>query len=337
MAQKRDLAGICRAEIKRYSGFEIVSHPIIQPLRSGFFRRINATISGDAPKDFIRVYQYGRGRKAQPETWPAHIAKVGQKYYPNESVTEHLLTRIGQTLGLTMANSRLMWVRGQLRFLSEYFLREDEGLIHGAEIFAGYLADDSDFVRQVAEQDMAQEVFTLQVVEAAVRSRFPPQADTILQEFVRLVAFDAVAGNNDRHFFNWGVITQTTGARAPRFSPIFDTARALFWNTDESGLIKFDRVPEFDHFLERYVNRCYPKTGWEGLHSPNHFQLIRKIVEERPTYRETLARLCVTDLPEKVQGLLDGELEGLFSPRRKRFIVSCVRKRLEYYYEAIRI
>ena len=99
-------------------------------------------------------------------------------------------------------------------------------MIHGAQIFAGYLADDSDFVRQVEEQDMAQEIFTFQVVEAAVRNRFPPQADTILQDFVRLIAFDAVAGNNDRHFFNWGVITQITGARPPRFSPILPTPLA---------------------------------------------------------------------------------------------------------------
>ena len=106
---------------------------------------------------------------------------------------------------------------------------------------------------------------------------------------------------------------------------------------DESGLIKFERVAEFDPFLEKYVKCCYPKTGWEGLHSPNHFQLIRKIVEERPTHRAALARLCLTDLPETVQGLLEGQFDGLFSPRRKRFIVSCVRKRLEYYNRTITI
>jgi hypothetical protein len=337
MGRKSDLATIARAEIKRTSGFDITSHPTIQPLRSGFFQKINISISGDAPKDFVRIYEYGRCRKAHTETWPAHIAKVGQKYYPNESVTEHLLTRIGQTLGLSMASSRLMWFRGQLRFLSEYFLREDESLIHGAEIFAGYLADDREFVQQVEEQGMTQEIFTLQVVEAAVRNRFPAQADTILQDFIRLVAFDALAGNNDRHFFNWGVITHVTGARPPRFSPIFDTARALFWNTDEAGLERFDRPSDFDRFLTKYTEHCYPKTGWEGLRHPNHFQLVRKIVEERPIYWETLARLWLTDLPQKVQDLLYGEFGGLLSARRKRFIVSCVRKRLEYYTRAITI
>jgi hypothetical protein len=337
MSIKTDQAVICRADIERRSGFEIVSHPGIRPLRSGFFRRLDLAVAGDAPKDFLRVYQYGRGRKAHPGTWPAYIAKVGSKHYPNQSVTEHLLTRIGQTLGLAIASSCLMWVREQLRFLSEYFLREDESLIHGAEIFAGCIAEDSEFLRQVEEMDMAKEIFTLQVVETAVRSRFPAQADAILQDFARLLAFDAVVGNNDRHFFNWGVITHVSGARPTRLAPAFDTARALFWNTDEAVLATFDRKHELDRFLDRYVLQCYPKTAWEGIKSPNHFELVRKIVEERPSYREAMARLNTTDLPEKVQALLDGEFDGLVSARRKRFIVSCIRKRLAHYNEAVTI
>jgi hypothetical protein len=336
MVYTKDLHSVRPAQIKRRSGFEVVSHPSIEHLRAGFFCKVNASVSGDAPKDFLRVYAYGRGRKAQPTSWPAYIAKVGQKYYPNESITEHLLTRIGQLMGLKMANSRLMWIRGQLRFLSEYFLREDESLVHGAEIFAGYL-EDLEFVKQVEQMRMSQEIFTLQVVEAAVQARFPQHANVILQDFVRLIGFDSVVGNNDRHFFNWGVVTQISEARPPRFSPIYDTARALFWNKDEQGLEKFDRRSEFDRFLEKYVAQCYPKTGWDGLNSPNHFGLVRKIMEERSSYREVLKRLNMKELAVRVENLFDVEFDGLFSARRKRFIVSCLRKRLAYYGEAVTI
>jgi len=80
MGKRTDLTAICRAEIKRHSGFEIISHPEIQPLRSGFFRKVNAAVSGDAPKDFIRVYEYGRCRKAHPDTWPAHKKRVSPEW-----------------------------------------------------------------------------------------------------------------------------------------------------------------------------------------------------------------------------------------------------------------
>lgn len=287
-------------------------------------------MSGDALKDFLRIYDYGRGRKTRVMDWPAYIAKVGHKFYPNESITEHLLTRIGQLLGLKMANSRLMWVRGQLRFLSEFFLQPDESLVHGAEIFAGHLAD-KEFVEQVEQEKKERDIFTFQVVEEAVMSRFPDFADEIMHDFVRLVAFDTIVGNNDRHHFNWGVITQVAGKRPPRFSPVFDTARALLWNTDENGLAKQkDRV---DEFLDRYVRECYPMIGWDGVANPNHFTVCQKIEESFPAYRPALLSLVQLDLSQRIQKLLAEEFENLFSSQRQEFIVNCLRKRMEQFAE----
>lgn len=334
MAYSKDLKSVCPAPIKTHSGFEVISHPTIQPLREGFFCKVHAAVSGAAPKDFLRVYEYGRGRKKHLETWPAYIAKVGQKCYPNESITEHLIVRVGQLMNLNMAASRLMWVRGQLRFLSKYFLRPDESLIHGAEIFAGHLAD-KEFVALVEEEDMERDIFTFQVVEEAVRSRFPNQAKEIMQGFVKLLGFDAVVGNNDRHFFNWGVVTQIAGKRPPRFSPIFDSARGLLWNTDEDGLAKAEA--NLDQFMTKYVRDCHPKTGWDGVKSPNHFHIIRTIMENRLEYWETLSSLNMPDLPGKVERLLTEEFDTLFSSRRKKFIVSCISRRLEQYGKAITI
>jgi hypothetical protein len=44
-----------------------------------------------------------------------------------------------------MAKSSLVWANEQIRFLSRYFLQEEEELIHGADIYAGYM-NDRDFV-----------------------------------------------------------------------------------------------------------------------------------------------------------------------------------------------
>jgi hypothetical protein len=233
-----------------------------------------------------------------------------------------------------MAKSRLMWVRGQLRFLSEYFLREDESLVHGAQIFAGYLENDREFVEKVEQMDMSQEIFTFQVVEEAIRAQFPVVSEQIMENFVRLIGFDAVVGNNDRHFFNWGIVTQVTGNRQPRFSPIYDTARALFWNRNEAALEKFDQKGQFDSFIDRYSTDCYPKTGWDRLSSPNHFSLIQKVAQERPKYREVLKLLNQSDLPQKVEALLHDEFDGMFSERRKRFILCCLQMRLKYFNKA---
>lgn len=145
---------------------------------------------------------------------------------------------------------------------------------------------------------MERDIFTFQVVEEAVISRFPDFADDIMYDFVRLLGFDTIVGNNDRHHFNWGVITQVAGKRAPRFSPIYDTARALLWNTNEDGLEKQEH--RMDQFLDRYVRECYPMIGWDGLNNPNHFAVTRKIVEGFPAYQPALQSLAQMDLPERV-------------------------------------
>lgn len=67
-------------------------------LRQGYFYKEEIDIGGDAPKDFLRIYQYGNGRKDKPRHWVGYIAKVGHKWYPVESITEYIMNRIGEVI-----------------------------------------------------------------------------------------------------------------------------------------------------------------------------------------------------------------------------------------------
>lgn len=294
-------------------------------------------MAGDAPKDFIRVYEYGRGKRCNPGKWPAFIAKVGHKWYPNESITEQLLTRVGQFLGLKMADSRLISAHGQIRFLSRYFLKRDQSLVHGAEVFAGYLEDNA-FVDEVERAGATREMFTFQFVEEALVARFPDQAYSILGEYARMLAFDAVVGNNDRHHYNWGVIVHVLGAHEPRFAPVYDSARALFWNDPESKLqaIRDDPDPQRETgFLRKYVKNSQPKTGCEGLKRLNHFDLISGIHESYPGLRPVLEDLYQPDLLQRVRSVLQAEFRDLMSPLRQEMILACLALRLEQYHQAL--
>ena len=46
------------------------------------------SVTGDAPKDIIRLYEYGKATKRDYKKWPVYIAKLGHKYYPMESPAE---------------------------------------------------------------------------------------------------------------------------------------------------------------------------------------------------------------------------------------------------------
>ncbi|MDP9203247.1 MAG: HipA domain-containing protein [Gemmatimonadota bacterium] len=303
---------------------------MIPSLRPWRYFLTDFTVSGAAPKNFIRVYDHTSGRRTHPPSWPAYIAKVGHKWYPAESITEQLMTRLGEILGLRMANSRLMVCDGQIRFLSRYFLQREESLVHAAEILGGYLADDK-FVAAVGEEKLEQDVFTFAVFCEAIRARFPANADDIILDFVRMIGFDAIAGNQDRHLYNWGVIVHPTGIRPPRFSPIFDTARGLFWNEPETQLIRFDS----DQSLRSYVEKAQPLIGWEGQAEVNHFSLVRQVANHDARYRTALSSLCLPSTLPRIHELIEQELRPLLSASRRALIERCLALRIELFLESV--
>jgi len=130
---------ITKAKVINVSGFDIHKPAAIPTLRPRNFVVVEEmSVSGDRPKDFIRVYEFGESncRRANSKTWIPYLAKVGDKWYPAESLTEYLLNRIGEIVGMDMAQSKLYRVGDQIRFCSRYFLQPHEELIHGAQIYA---------------------------------------------------------------------------------------------------------------------------------------------------------------------------------------------------------
>ncbi|MBD5225137.1 MAG: hypothetical protein HDS68_04100 [Bacteroidales bacterium] len=262
------------------TSLNVLNVPVIK--RCNYFVDDTISVDGDAPKKFIGIYDYSlleHKHKSNRKNWIRYIAKTGHKWYPSESITELLMNRLGTIFGLNMADSQIAMIGGQLRFMSRYFLKSNkEELVHGADILAGYLNESPRYVEEVDQQKMTRDLFTLQVIEEAIDNLFLYQKEEILHELIRLIIFDALVGNNDRHFFNWGVIRSVDNSFQPFFAPIYDTARGLFWNYSENKLKEIVELNKTtDKHIKKYCKSSRPKIGWEGEKNPNHFQLFRQI------------------------------------------------------------
>lgn len=304
--------------------------PIIK--RNDYFLE-DKQIDGDAPKAFIGMYDHkmlGSKHKANKSNWIRYIAKTGHKWYPIESVTELLLNKLGVVFGLEMAESKLAMIRGQLRFLSCYFLNaKREELVHGADILAGYFNDTSQFVEDVDKEKLTREFFTLQVIEDAVCSMFLYEKDDILKELTKLVIYDALVGNNDRHFFNWGVIRSIDNSFRPHFSPVYDTARGLFWNYSEEKIRDVVEVNKtVDAHLKKYCKNSRPKIGWEGEKNLNHFQLFEKIYKnEFYITQGEIKELLLPSVLDEMFNVIQTEFTPLMSENRIYMICRCLTHR----------
>lgn len=327
--------------IKNYSGGISIPkiHANVRPLRTGYYKVLRDDVGGDAPKDFISVYESGEADLSKPRQWNKHIAKVGHKWYPLESISEHLLNRIGEVLGLNMAKSQLRVIHGQLRFLSRYFLKEDEIMVHGAQIYSTYLLENDDhFVQEIENQNLARKLLTFQFTEEAIKGMFPYQCETIMNHLVELLVFDAITGNNDRHFYNWAIITHIEGKYPPKFSPIYDSARGLLWNEREVNIEKKYYYHKngktlFNHSnIDKYLQSSRPKIGWEGWQGTqeiNHFQLIEQIIRSYPIHRNTCKRLLNNVYLQAILKLLKEEFTTFYTPQRLFLMEECLRKRFQ--------
>ncbi len=299
---------VCDIEKNTYNKDNRFEYSNIDVIESNVYQIENAYLMGDAPKALIKIGGY------------KYLAKTGHKWYPIESITEYLLNKLGEIFGLNMAESRLAVINSQIRFLSKWFLSETQTLIHGAEIFSNYL-NDNEFVSEIERQKMSRDLFTLQFVEKSIKHYTINHYD-IMHDLVKLLLFDAFVGNNDRHYENWAIIVETIGDSKPAFSPVYDTARGLFWNQSEESLATFN----YDK-IKKYSTNSKPKLGWEGISDKdlNHFRLTEEIYKNQFFItKNEIEDLFSQDMIERAKRFVSDNFSNLMSARRIEVINQCL-------------
>jgi HipA-like C-terminal domain len=146
----------------------------------------------------------------------------------------------------------------------------------------------------------------------------------IMDDFVKMLVFDALIGNNDRHLYNWGLLAHSVKKGIVGFSPVYDTARGLFWNITDKDLQTYISYPTK---IDKYIANSRPKIGWEGEIRLNHFQFIEGIIAKYPEYCQGAVALISTDLTLVLSSVLQDECKNFFSHNRKLCMYLCISKR----------
>ena len=310
------------------SGYKLNNSGLVVAKKHCYSIIKDVSVGGDAPKDLIRLYEYGCGRKSNFKAWPIYIAKLGHKWYPGESITEQLISDIGKWLGFLLADSKLCILGGQLRFLSKYFLiRDKEQLYHGANLYAGYLNDEQ-FVDEVELAQQTQSFFTVNFTKEALSHFFEDTKEELFAKFMEMLFFDALVGNNDRHMYNWGVIRDLFGVKNAKYSPIYDSARGLLWNYTEKKIYNIINSGQKEKSIKSYCNASRPKIGIEGKSRINHFDLIQAHKEYFKTLDVAKNSLKSSAL-DGVLANIEKNYKTLLSENRRSLIKDILRYRQE--------
>lgn len=325
-------------QIVNKSGLNILPR-YIQVLKKNDIKILEETVGGDAPKDLIRVYEYGVTRRSNPAKWTKYIAKIGHKWYPNESITEHLLTRVGNCFGIVIAESKIVYAENYIRFLSKHFHCNQQILDHGANILSSFMNEDNTkWIDDLEKQKSLREDINIESVFTAIKNVFPYEANEIIDALLHMLLFDCLTGNNDRHYYNWGVISHIKGQHKPYFSPVYDSARGLLWNQSDEKVISLHKELNNPNNkqLEKYVVNSVPKISIPNNSSCNHFELIEYLKNKNYLKDEHYKIWTNQKSIQKAIDLLEGEFKNLFIKERKELIKIILNKRFNKIVEILK-
>ncbi len=309
-------------KIVNKSGIKLTAKHL-EVIKSHSIVALEGTVGGDAPKDLIRLYTYGEGRKNNPKTWKKYIAKIGHKWYPNESITEHYLTTVGKCFGINIANSKVIMAEDYVRYLSEHFHNDEQTLNHGANILSRFINEENNkWIDELDKNKILKKEINIVDVLNSIKKIFPEEHSEIFNSFFHMLLFDALTGNNDRHYYNWGVISHIKNEHRPYFSPIYDTARGLLWNQSDEKVISLQKEinnPD-NKKIKNYVLQSVPKISVPDNIKCNHFELIEFLENKKYFNDEHKSVWTNPKFLEEAILKLNSDFKHLFIKERREVI-----------------
>ncbi len=170
--------------------------------------------------------------------------------------------------------------------LIEWFYNYSERSRRGGEVIINYINDYCTIRGEKHNFQTITEIFAQENVQ------------NWLHEWVKILLFDAVIGNTDRHQDNWQIV-EDTSSKIYFVSPAFDNGTSLGYefshehiNTDEKALRK--------HVIKgrHHMKWCLDDYNHKPTKGAKHFDLLEKIVGMHPETREVFCNILKKDISE---------------------------------------
>lgn len=204
--------------------------------------------------------------------------------------------------------------------LSYIFTDKEHGITH------------TDAIRILSGINQQNKYYVVADVKTKLERLYPNEE--IFAGLVKILLFDALVGEYDRHASNWGVLTLKDGSH--RISPIYDTASCLMREYRKCDLSEVFGIRKDQKDFEQYLRRCPTKFRDEKGKKLKAFELARNL---RRDYREIVdAEL------RNIDELSDREIESIvlripesrMTKMHKQYIIRFINERKRLLAEEMR-
>ena len=271
--------------------------------------------------------------------------KKGDKDYPTEFWMEIIASKIGAMLGLNILDYNIAKRMDKVGCISKHMVAENEGyaLVELMYILAGF----SDNYNPETDKDKFTVDFVYNALQAIGLEKY-------IKEFIDVLVFDCIIGNQDRHQENWGLISPQEAKKhipketnhtgniklywvGSKVAPVYDSGSSLGREKDE---ITIGQMLTDDAQTDAYINRYKPEIRIEEGRKITYMEMLKYLLQH-PTYGaltrksiETFIRNYDADMVAQIVMDIDNNLPpdlkktyGL-STSRKEFVINLINRRI---------
>lgn len=151
-------------------------------------------------------------------------------------------------------------------------------------------------------------------------------------KFKKMLIFDCLIGNNDRHSENWGVCYDFTSDLL-KLAPIYDNANCFTSQLDELNVLNMILNKSL---VEKYVKDSKPPDLYLDSFTPfkyTHYKIMQHLIETEPDMKHLIADLLQKDYTDYVDDImaniqqLDVPEEYKLSDNRRKVILEILKLR----------
>lgn len=203
---------------------------------------------------------------------------------------EKLATEIGKLIGVECARVDIGTYKGRIGSMSYNILDDITSLTEGVEFILGKYPY---YNKNKLLDEYSGDKYSVQMIENSLT--YPEEMKKIL----KMIIFDCLIGNSDRHHSNWGEIHSMDYKEYYftfhlNISPLYDNGSSLCSYINENDI---DTILRDNMQYEAIINTKSKSTiGWENTRPIRHFELITNI---RNTYYDDTIDF-VENIKEKV-------------------------------------
>lgn len=268
---------------------------------SGWHKFVEPT-KGSREKQWILKPLEGKSHEVE-----FYLFKESNKRYPAEFWAEIVASAVGELVGVTVPETFCAKLDDKYAALVKFFLKIEwdpnqkrfgqlDTLFHGGDLIMGL---DPAFDRKVGDKH------NIFLVERIFSEMVP---NNLFDQFLKILIFDTLIGNTDRHQDNWGFI-QDNKTNEMNLAPAFDNSTSLGSELIEqkiAGYLDRGKVQ-----LRQYIKKGKAHIRWSDngtdLVRLNHFDLLAKIAAD------AAKRKIIVEHVQAMTLFTDNQIENILS------------------------